>query len=137
MKNFIQPGQYGLTVIAPTGGVTAGQVVIVGAIVGIAACTAAAGAEVEISPEGVFDLAKTPADALPAGAVAKVTPASGLVGLAGTAAIGWVVAAAASGAATARVRLVPSIAGTPTVEDAVSGTHTHQPEHAGGKRTRE
>jgi predicted RecA/RadA family phage recombinase len=115
VKNFIQPGQYGLTVIAPAGGVTAGQVVIVGAIVGVAACNAAAGAEVEISPEGVFDIGKVPADALAQGAVAKVTPATGLVGLAGTAAIGWVVAAAASGASTARVRLTPAVAGTPTV----------------------
>jgi hypothetical protein len=63
----------------------------------------------------VFDLAKTPADALVAGAVAKVTPATGLVGVAGTAAIGWVVAAAAAGSTTARVRLTPAVAGTPTV----------------------
>jgi len=81
---------YGLTVIAPAGGVTAGQLVIVGAIVGVAACDAAAGAQVEVSPEGVFDLAKTPADALAAGAVAKVTVTNGVgvVGVAGTAGIG-------------------------------------------------
>jgi predicted RecA/RadA family phage recombinase len=115
MKNFVQPGEYGLTITAPAGGVTAGQLVIVGAIYGVAACNAAAGAQVEIAVEGVYDLAKNPPDALVAGAVAKVVPATGVVSAAGTAAIGWVVQAAAAGAATARVRLVPSIAGTPTV----------------------
>ena len=115
MRNFVQPGQFGLTVIAPPGGVISGQIVIIGAIVGVAASTVAAGAKVEISPTGVFDLAKTPADALTAGAVAKVDPATKLVGLAGTAAIGWVVQDAAAGSATARVRLTPAVAGTPTV----------------------
>jgi len=57
--------------------------------VGVAACTAAAGVEVEISPEGVFDLAKTPADALAADAVAKVVPAIGVVAAAGAAGMGW------------------------------------------------
>jgi predicted RecA/RadA family phage recombinase len=124
VKNFVQPGEYGLTVIAPTGGVTSGQVVIVGAIVGIASTTQPAGAEVEIACEGVYDLAKTPADALPAGAVAKVTPATGVVGAAGTAAIGWIVQAAAAGSPTARVRLVPSIAGTPTTAETHAGRAT-------------
>jgi predicted RecA/RadA family phage recombinase len=114
VKNFVQPGNV-ITVIAPAGGVTSGAVVILGALVGVAATTQAAGAEVEISVEGVFDLPKTPADALVQGAVAKVTPATGIVGAAGTAAIGWVVQAAPSGSNTARVRLCPSIAGTPTV----------------------
>jgi predicted RecA/RadA family phage recombinase len=114
MKNFVQPGNV-ITVIAPTGDVTSGNVVIVGAIVGVAETTQPAGAEVELLVEGVVDLAKTPADALAAGAVAKVTPATGLVGAAGTASIGWVVTAAASGSSTARVKLTPAVAGTPTV----------------------
>jgi predicted RecA/RadA family phage recombinase len=70
---------------------------------------------VEIPSEGVFDLAKNPPDALVAGAVAKVTPGTGIVGVAGTAAIGWVVQAAATGSTTARVKLTPSVASTPTV----------------------
>ena len=115
MRNFVQPGEYGLTITAPAGGVTAGQLVIVGAIYGVAACSAAAGAQVEIATEGVYDLAKNPPDAMAVGAVAKVVPATGVVSATGTAAIGWLVSAAAAGATTARVRLVPSIAGTPTV----------------------
>jgi predicted RecA/RadA family phage recombinase len=58
MKNFVQPGEWGLTVIAPTGGVVSGQVVIVGSIIGIASTTQPAGAEVEIRCEGVYDLSK-------------------------------------------------------------------------------
>jgi predicted RecA/RadA family phage recombinase len=116
MRNFVQPGQYAITVNAPAN-VTGGQLVIVGAIFGVAAWDATAGTPVEISPEGVFDLAKTPADALTAGMVAKVVVTSGVgvVGLAGTAGIGWVVQAAAAGSTTARVKLTPAVAGTPTV----------------------
>jgi len=115
MNNFIAPGSNGLTITAPTGGVTAGQLVAVGCIVGVAACTAAAGAQVEISPEGIFDLAKTPADSLAAGSVAKVTLPSTVLAAAGTSAVGWVLAAAGAGTTTARVRLVPSVASPPTV----------------------
>jgi predicted RecA/RadA family phage recombinase len=116
MKNFVQPGQYSLTVTAPAN-VTSGQLVIVGAIFGVAAWDATEGTPVEISPEVVFDLAKNPPDALVAGAVAKVTVANGVgvVAAAGTAAIGWVVQAAAAGSTTARVKLMPAVAGTPTV----------------------
>jgi len=84
--------------------------VIVGSMVGVATGAAPAGAEVEIRPEGVYDLAKVPADALAAGAIAKVDPATGIVGAAGTKSIGWIVAAAGAGSTTARVRLVPGIA---------------------------
>jgi predicted RecA/RadA family phage recombinase len=108
MKNFIQPGEYGLTVIAPAA-VTSGQVVVVGNIVGIAACSAGAGAQVEVATEGIFDLAKIPADTHAAGDIAKVD-GSGNVSLAGTKDIGWVVQAAAAGSATARVKLCPGIA---------------------------
>jgi predicted RecA/RadA family phage recombinase len=110
MKNFVQSGEWALTVIAPTGGVVAGAIVIVGSIVGVAKGTASAGAEVEIRHEGVYDLAKLPADALAAGAIAKVHPAAGIVGAAGTKSIGWIVAEAGAGSTTARVRLVPGIA---------------------------
>jgi predicted RecA/RadA family phage recombinase len=121
MRNFVQPGQYGLTITAP-GAVTAGQLVVVGAIFGVASCDAAVGTPVEISPEGVFDLAKNPPDALVAGAVAKVTVTNGVgvVAAAGTAGIGWVVQAAAAGSTTARVKLTPAVAGTPTVLEALS-----------------
>lgn len=57
MRNFIQPGNT-LTVIAPTGGVVSGQLFAVGALIGVAAFSAAAGEEVEMTTEGVFDLPK-------------------------------------------------------------------------------
>lgn len=109
-KNFVQSGEWALTVIAPAGGVVAGAIVIVGSIVGVAKSTVSAGAEVEIRPEGVYDLAKVPADALATGAIAKVDPDTGIVGAAGTKSIGWIVAAARAGSTTVRVRLVPGIA---------------------------
>jgi hypothetical protein len=92
--------------------------------------------------EGVFDIAKTPADALAQGAVAKVTPATGLVGVGGTASVGWIVSAAAAGSTTARVRLCPSIAGTPTVLEESEKLSPDRPErHAepvgAGRRGRE
>jgi predicted RecA/RadA family phage recombinase len=74
-------------VIAPAGGAVSGAVCHIGAIIGVYSCTAAAGAEVEISIEGTFDLAKIVADALAVGSVAKVD-ASGNVAAAGTTAIG-------------------------------------------------
>jgi predicted RecA/RadA family phage recombinase len=80
----------------------ADAIVIVGSIVGVATGTASARAEVEIRPEGVYDLAKVPADALAACAIAKVDPATGIVGAAGTKGIAWIVAAAGAGSATAR-----------------------------------
>ena len=110
MKNYVQPGEWALTVIALAGGVAAGALVIVGSIVVVAKGAAPAGAEVEIRPEGVYDLAKVPADALAAGAIARVDPATRIVGAAGTKSIGWIVAAAGAGSTTARVRLVPGIA---------------------------
>ena len=76
MKNFVQSGEWALPVIAPAGGV-AGAIVIVGSMVGVATGAASARAEVEIRPEGVYHLAKVPADALAAGALAKVDPTSG------------------------------------------------------------
>lgn len=57
MKNFVQPGKT-LTVTSPTGGVNSGDPVLVGSIFGIAAFSAIAGADVEVTTEGVFSLPK-------------------------------------------------------------------------------
>jgi predicted RecA/RadA family phage recombinase len=110
VKNFVQPGEYGLTVIAPAGGVTSGQVVVVGAIVGVAATTQPAGAEVEVATEGVYTLAKETADLLTQGMTAKLD-ASNLVAVAGTNPIGWIVGNAAAGTTSVMVKLTPGIAG--------------------------
>lgn len=57
MRNFIQEGDT-VTIPAPAGGVLSGDGVLVGALFGVAVTTAAAGELVEITTEGVFDLAK-------------------------------------------------------------------------------
>ncbi|TKV73302.1 DUF2190 family protein [Bradyrhizobium elkanii] len=57
MKNFVHDGEI-LTVTAPAGGVLSGDPVLIGAIFGVAAFSAAAGADVEIATEGVFTLPK-------------------------------------------------------------------------------
>jgi len=127
MRNFVQPGEYGLTVTAPTGGVTAGQLVIIKALVGVASCTAAAGAQVEIATEGVYDLAKNAPDVFAAGDVAKVGAGSNIIAVAGTLGVGWVVQAALAGAATVRVKLTPSVASPPTL--LAESEHAAQPPH--------
>jgi predicted RecA/RadA family phage recombinase len=106
MKNFVQPGAT-ITVVAPAGGVVAGKLYAVGKIVGVAAYDAAAGANAELSVEGVYDLAKLPADTITQGQQAKAT-AAGVIDGTGTIVVGYAVAAAGAGTATARVRLVPS-----------------------------
>jgi predicted RecA/RadA family phage recombinase len=57
MRNFIQDG-HTVTLTAPTGGITSGSGLLVGAIFGVAAFDAAAGADVEAALEGVFELPK-------------------------------------------------------------------------------
>lgn len=62
MKNFVQPGNV-LTATAPVGGVISGAGLLVGSLFGVAAYTAAAGDDVELAVEGVFDLPKLSAQA--------------------------------------------------------------------------
>jgi predicted RecA/RadA family phage recombinase len=107
MKNFVQPGQFGLTVTAPAN-VVSGQLVIVGEIAGVCAWDATAGAQVEISPEGVFNLTKVASDTYTQGAKAMADPATGNITAAGAKAVGWIMAAAAAGSTTALVRLCPA-----------------------------
>ena len=103
---------------------------------GVAAIDAAAGSVVTLAVEGIFDIAKNPPDALTACSVAMIDPATGIVSLAGTAAIGWIVQAAAASATTARVRLCPSVAGALTVAES-SAHHDHPPKHARAGRGRD
>ena len=97
-----------ITAIAPEA-VISGQLVLVGAMAGVANGDAALGAPVELSVEGVFDLAKTPGDAMTQGGVAKVITATGVIDSGGTQNVGWVTQDAAAGTTTARVRLVPGL----------------------------
>ena len=57
MKNFVQPGNT-ISVIAPPGGVTSGDGVLIGNIFGVAGADAPAGTSVGLVTVGVFDLPK-------------------------------------------------------------------------------
>jgi predicted RecA/RadA family phage recombinase len=106
MKNFIQPGK-NLTVAAPTGGVTSGDPVLIGALFGVAAFTAAETAEVELVTEGVFTLPKTTGEAWSVGDVLywdatgkKLTTTVG-----SNKRVGFATAAAATADTTGNVRI--------------------------------
>lgn len=64
--NYVQPGDT-LTFPAPAGGVTSGVGVLIGKVFVVALNTAAAGVNFDGAAEGVFDLAKTSAQAWTAG----------------------------------------------------------------------
>lgn len=58
MKNFVQPGKQ-ISLVAPSGGVTAGLGYVVGAIFGVASNNAAQDADFEAVTEGVVGLPKS------------------------------------------------------------------------------
>ena len=62
MKNFVQPGDH-VTVPAPSGGATAGELTVITALTGVAQADAAEGEPVVLVRKGVFDLPKTEAQA--------------------------------------------------------------------------
>lgn len=105
-KNFIKGGRV-VSVAAPRA-VKSGDLVILGLLAGVAQTDAALGAAVEIDCEGVYDLAKTQAQAWVAGAAIYAVPATGLATTATTAGnvlIGVALAAAANPSPLGRVRL--------------------------------
>ena len=106
MKNFLQTGEV-LAVAAPQN-LKSGDVVVVGALAGVAVEDALSGTQVAIAAEGVFAIAKTSGAVFAAGdkvgwnattskAVVSSTFSTPLVGVA--------VAAAASGDATVKVAI--------------------------------
>lgn len=106
MKNFTQTGDI-VTVTAPAN-VSAGELVAVGGLVGVAVTDALSGAPVEIKTSGVFELAKTSAQAWASVGLTIYRDAS--TGLATTTAstnppIGVNLAVAANPSATGTVRL--------------------------------
>ncbi|AXS39697.1 DUF2190 family protein [Breoghania sp. L-A4] len=107
MQNFVQAGGT-ITATAPSGGATSGDGVLIDHLFGVAAITAAEGAEVELVTEGVFDIAKEAGAAFAAGAPAywdasaKVTTPTST----GNMRIGTAIADAATTDATARVKLL-------------------------------
>ncbi len=57
MKNYICPGNV-IEVTAPVGGITSGQLVKQGVLVGVASCTAVEGEKVAVQISGVYEVAK-------------------------------------------------------------------------------
>jgi predicted RecA/RadA family phage recombinase len=106
MKNYIQEGRM-ITVAAPTGGVTSGDGVVIGALFGVASKTAAEGETVTLATTGVFDLSKLASAVIAAGdAVAWDDTAKQVNAPAtGRYPIGIAIEAAGNGATTVRVRL--------------------------------
>ena len=107
MKTFVQPGNT-VSLPSPAGGVLSGQPMLCGSIFGVAAWDQPFDATlVEVGCEGVYDLPKTSGQAFTVGAPVYFNPSAKQV--TGVAAanylIGAATEAAASGAATARVRL--------------------------------
>jgi predicted RecA/RadA family phage recombinase len=108
MKNFVQEGKT-VTVIAPSGGVSGGDLVVIGSIIGVAAFDAAEAAEVEVATEGVFTLPKASADDVSAGNLLYWDSAQGeLTKTAGTGSkplVGVATKAAGSGVTTVACKL--------------------------------
>ncbi|SRR5581483_4226116 len=106
MKNYIQEGRM-ITVAAPTGGVTSGDGVVVGALFGVATKTAAAGETVTIATTGVFDLPKLASAVIAAGDAVAWDNTAKQVNLPGSGRfpIGTAIEAAGNGATIVRVRL--------------------------------
>jgi len=105
MKNYVQPGDV-LSLVAPYA-VTAGQVLKVGSILGVATADAAQSAPVEAATRGVFVLTKVSAQAWSVGDriywddTTRVCTTSST----GTTLLGVAVAAAANPSSTGVVRL--------------------------------
>jgi predicted RecA/RadA family phage recombinase len=57
MKNFVQPGHV-ITFTGPTGGALSGDLLIIGAVFGIASYNVSEGAEGELALGGVYNLPK-------------------------------------------------------------------------------
>lgn len=106
MKNYVQPGKV-IDIVAPTGGVVSGQIVVIGSLIGVSNLTAAEGEPSVIDTEGVFEVPKTSALAIAVGdklywdatnkVVNKTASGNTLVGIA--------VAASANPSPTAKLKL--------------------------------
>ena len=79
MKNYVQKGET-LTLAAPDV-VTSGQIVAVGALIGVAAGDAASGDDMDLVTEGVFTLPKTSTDAVAVGDLVYFDATNGVVTL--------------------------------------------------------
>ena len=111
MNNFIQAGK-NLTVPAPTGGTVSGQLYRILSLLGVAATTEAVGDPVVLITDGVFDLAKTSAQAWAVGdPIYSIAATNVLTNVPGTGnfLVGVAVEIAANPSAIGRVRLNGSL----------------------------
>ena len=107
-KNFVQPGN---VITVPAAAVTAaGDVVVVGSMVGVAANSAALGGDLDLEIGGVWELPKVSALAIDIGDKLYFDSATKLVNKTAldNTYLGVAVAAAANPSASVRVRLNPS-----------------------------
>ena len=107
MRNYVQPGNT-ITLTAPAvTGCKSGGLIIVGSLAGVAAYDAVAGAEVEVTVEGVFELPKASGQILEGAAVWWDTSPGNVINAtaAGAYPIGVAVRAAGTDDTTCRVRL--------------------------------
>ncbi len=110
--NFVHEGDV-LTLTAPSGGVSSGDLVTIGSILGVALADAAAGASVSIRVTGVWKLPKASGQAWSEGVTlywdATAKNATTSSGGGANAKLGVAAEAAASADTTGTVRLVPTI----------------------------
>ena len=106
MKNYVQPGE-ALTVTAPYAVSAGGGVQVGAALFGVAVDAASSGASLVIRTEGVFDLAKSTAQAYAAGARVFWDNSGKTLTSNGTSNIeaGVVISAAATTDPTARIKI--------------------------------
>lgn len=108
---FLQPGE-SLTMVAPTGGVTAGVGVLIGQIFGVALDTKAQTLSFELAIRGVFEVAKTAADEIAIGDALYWDDTAKEVNATSTAQkeVGYAVTAApADTTTTVQIRLTPTV----------------------------
>jgi len=105
MKNYIQKGD-ALDMTGPAGGLQSGQGHLFGDLFGVAAVDIPEGTLGTVQVEGVYTLPKAAGEAIGQGAFAYWTGAAISGTAAGNTKIGHVTEAAASAAATVRVRLL-------------------------------
>lgn len=103
MKNFVQPANI-VDLTAPADGIVSGQAHLFGSLFGVATTSAAAGAKVAVSLEGVFQLPKATGASLAEGAKAYWTGTE-ISGTETDEPIGHVITAASADAATVSVRI--------------------------------
>lgn len=104
MKNYKRPGK-SIAAVA-TAPVASGDLVVIGALVGVASTSAAAGETFEAALEGVFEVPKTSAQAWTIGAKVYLTSGGEVTTVAsGNTAMGHAFAAAADPSAKGLVRL--------------------------------